>query len=115
MAKAKQSEYAIIVEPLSAQDGGGWLATVPALSGCMGDGETQGEAVADVLLAIEEWKDAAKQCGRDVPSPASLGQWRQRVPKTLHEKLKRLAEAEGVSLNQLVVSVLAETVGKRAA
>jgi antitoxin HicB len=111
----KPTEYAIVVEPLSAADGGGWLATVPALAGCMGDGETQAEALADVLLAIEEWKDAAKQLGRDVPSPASLGQWRQRVPRTLHEKLKRLAEAEGVSLNQLVVSVLSETVGRRVA
>jgi predicted RNase H-like HicB family nuclease len=57
--------HKIILEPISAQDGGGWLATVPALSGCMGDGETQAEAVADALLAIEEWKDSAKQLGSE--------------------------------------------------
>lgn len=108
------ADYAMVVEPLSDEDGGGWLATVPALPGCMGDGETREEAIADAAAAIEEWKDAAKQSGRDAPGPAALGQWRQRVPRTLHEKLKRLAEAEGVSLNQLVTSVLAEAVGKRA-
>jgi antitoxin HicB len=96
---AKQIDYAIMVEPLKAEDGGGWLASVPALPGCMGDGE---------------WKDAARQLGRDIPGPAALGQWRQRVPRSLHDKLKRLAETEGVSLNQLVTSVLAESVGKRA-
>jgi antitoxin HicB len=106
-------DYAIIVEPLSAEDGGGWLATVPALPGCIGDGETREEALADALAAVDEWMDAARQLGRPAPGPTSPGQWRQRVPRTLHEKLKRLAEAEGVSLNQLVTSVLAEAVGKK--
>ena len=31
--------YAIIVEPLSAEDGGGFVATVPDLPGCMSDGD----------------------------------------------------------------------------
>lgn len=109
----RPTDYAMVVEPLSDEDGGGWLATVSALPGCMGDGETREEAIADATAAIEEWKDAAKQLGRDAPGPNALGQWRQRVQRTLHEKLKRLAEVEGVSLNQLVTSVLAEAVGKR--
>jgi antitoxin HicB len=62
---AKQTDYAVMVEPLSEADGGGWLATVPALPGCMGDGDTREEALADVERAIIEWKDAAKQLGRD--------------------------------------------------
>jgi antitoxin HicB len=111
---ARQTEYAIMVEPLGAADGGGWLATVPALPGCMGDGETREEALLDVQNAIAEWQDAARQLGRDVPSAAALGQWRQRVPRSLHEKLKIRAAVEGVSLNALVTSVLAEAVGKRA-
>ena len=108
-------DYAIVVEPLSAEDGGGWLASVPALPGCMGDGETREDAMTDVLAAIEEWKDAARQTGQDIPGPSSPGQWRQRVPRTLHDKLRRLAASEGVSLNQLVATVLAEAVGRRAA
>ncbi len=111
---AKQSEYAIMVEPLSAADGGGWLATAPALPGCMGDGETREEALSDVQNAIIEWQAAARELGRDVPGPSSLGQWRQRVPRSLHEKLKIRAVQEGVSLNALVTSVLAEALGKRA-
>jgi antitoxin HicB len=112
---AKQTDYAVMVEPLSEADGGGWLATVPALPGCMGDGDTREEALADVERAIIEWKDAAKQLGRDVPSPAALGQWRQRVPRSLHEKLKIIAAREGVSLNSFVSHVLAEVAGKRTA
>ena len=55
---------------------------------------------------------AAKALGRDVPGPSSLGQWRQRVPRTLHEKLKIVAAREGVSLNSYVANVLAENVGR---
>jgi antitoxin HicB len=54
-------DYAIVVEPLKAEDAGGWLATVPALPGCMGDGETREAATADALAAIEEWRDAAQK------------------------------------------------------
>lgn len=108
---AMKNDYAIMVEPLSAADGGGWLASVPALPGCMGDGETPEEALADAEAAIAEWIDAAAQAGRAVPGPASLGQWRQRVPRSLHEKLKIVAAREGVSLNAYVANVLAETVG----
>lgn len=111
---ARQTEYAIMVEPLTQADGGGWLASVPALPGCMGDGETREEALADAESAIIEWMNAAVQLGRAVPAPASLGQWRQRVPRSLHEKLKIRAAQEGVSLNALVTSVLAEAVGRRA-
>jgi antitoxin HicB len=108
---ATKSDYAIMVEPLGEADGGGWLASVPALPGCMGDGETPEAALADAEAAIVEWIAAAAQAGRAVPGPASLGQWRQRVPRSLHEKLKIVAAREGVSLNAYVANVLAETVG----
>jgi antitoxin HicB len=115
MKMAKMTEYAIMVEPLTEADGGGWLASVPALPGCIGDGDTPEAALADAESAIVEWMDAAKQLGRDTPRGSSLGQWRQRVPRTLHEKLKIVAAQEGVSLNAYVANVLAETLGKRAA
>ena len=37
--------YPVIVSPLSEEDGGGFLATVPDLPGCMSDGETPEEAI----------------------------------------------------------------------
>ncbi|WP_347338750.1 type II toxin-antitoxin system HicB family antitoxin [Bradyrhizobium nanningense] len=37
--------YKIIIEPLSEEDGGGFVATVPDLPGCMSDGATEFEAV----------------------------------------------------------------------
>ena len=80
-----------------------------------GQREQPSQALADAEAAIGEWLAAAKQLGRDIPGPASLGQWRQRVPRSLHEKLKIVALREGVSLNAYVANVLAESVGRATA
>ena len=61
--------YAIIVEPLSPEDGGGFVATVPDLPGCMSDGETPQEALANVEDAIRAWIEAAQELGHPVPRP----------------------------------------------
>ncbi len=108
------AEYAVLLRPLSEADGGGWFAVVPDLPGCMSDGDTGQQALENVLDAIEAWKEEARDIGKPVPEPGtSLGQWRQRVPRTLHLTLKEMAEREGVSLNQLVTAILAESVGRR--
>lgn len=62
-------EYPVILRPLSAEDGGGWVALVPDLPGCMSDGENAYDALESVQDAIEEWKDAARQLGRPIPRP----------------------------------------------
>lgn len=112
MAKPKPTDYAFVLEPLSEADGGGWLASIPALPGCMGDGRTPEEAIADARLAMAEWRDAAGQLGRTMPGPDATGQWRQRVPRSLHEKLKIAAAREGVSLNAYVSTLLALSMGR---
>lgn len=111
---SNEPEYAVLIRPLPAKDGGGWLAEVPDLPGCMADGENGMEALRNALDAIESWKEAAEELGRPVPAPeTSAGQWRQRVPRTLHFTLKQIAKTEGVSLNQLVTAILAESIGRR--
>ncbi|RDJ19879.1 type II toxin-antitoxin system HicB family antitoxin [Bosea caraganae] len=62
--------YAVLVEPLPISEGGGYLASVPDLPGCMSDGETPEEAIANVRDAIACWIEAAKELGRAVPPPS---------------------------------------------
>lgn len=61
--------YSITLRPLSAEDGGGWLAEVPALPGCMSDGPTPAAAAEAVQDAITCWIEAAQEDGRPVPEP----------------------------------------------
>lgn len=49
------SKYPVTILKLSESDGGGFLATVPDLPGCMSDGETPGEAYANAQDAIQCW------------------------------------------------------------
>ena len=67
-------EYPVIVSPLSEEDGGGFLATVPDLPGCMSDGETPAEAIENVQDAIEEWLDLARKTGREIPVPSQVSE-----------------------------------------
>lgn len=61
--------YPVFIEPLPAEDGGGFLATVPDLPGCMSDGATPEEAIANVQDAIEVWIEAANDLGHAIPAP----------------------------------------------
>jgi len=59
--------YSIIIEPLSESDGGGFLATVPDLPGCMSDGATDIEALENAHDAIDAWIGQATSMGRPIP------------------------------------------------
>lgn len=63
-------EYPVLISPLSTEEGGGFLATVPDLPGCMSDGETPEEAVTNVRDAIAAWIEAAGELGREIPMPS---------------------------------------------
>jgi antitoxin HicB len=62
-------QYPVVIEPLAAENGGGFLATVPDLPGCASDGETPQEALANVQDAVAAWIDEAHAVGRGVPAP----------------------------------------------
>ena len=70
-----ENGYSIVVRPLDAEDGGGFLATVPDLPGCMSDGETEAEALANVRVAIEDWMVHARAEGRGIPPPKAYSRY----------------------------------------
>ena len=116
-------DYAHIISPLSAEEGGGFLITFPDLPGCLSDGATEVAALAngrDAFLAVVS---ALHDLGREIPAPSFgpddatapgvSGKFVARVPKSIHAKLTSRAKAEGVSLNTLVLAFIAEGLGRR--
>lgn len=108
--------YPVEIRPLASDDGGGWLATFPDLPGCMGDGETPEAAIEDGYAAAWSWLKVAEECGDPIPAPGSgseSGRFVARLPRSLHTRLAARADQEGVSMNTLVVALIAEGVGAR--
>jgi predicted RNase H-like HicB family nuclease len=62
-------DYPILIEPLAPEDGGGFVATVPDLPGCMSAGETPEEALANVHDAVAAWIEEAQALGRAGAEP----------------------------------------------
>jgi predicted RNase H-like HicB family nuclease len=46
-----------------------FIAEVPELAGCMADGETYDEALANARVVIQEWIETAQSLGRVIPEP----------------------------------------------
>ena len=46
-----------------------FIVDVPELPGCMADGSTYREAVANAEQVIEEWLETARELGREIPVP----------------------------------------------
>ena len=65
----RKPDYAVLIEPLPEEDGGGFLATVPDLPGCMSDGDTREAAARNIDDAIAAWLEEARALGRDIPQP----------------------------------------------
>src|ERR1035437_1456062 len=111
--------YGHIVAPLSTDDGGGYMITFPDLPGCMSDGETMEEALSNGRDAFNSWMSAQIDMGRQIPEPTHYDEegkpvkFVQRLPRSLHASLQARAKAEGVSLNTLVLALIAEGLGKR--
>ena len=113
--KNTRMTYPLEILPLSKYEGGGYAITFPDLAGCRSDGATPEKAIENGRLALADWLAVAKEFGDTVPVPFSSvsGRFVQRVPKSLHRQLVDEAKNEGVSLNTLVVSLVAEGLGRR--
>jgi predicted RNase H-like HicB family nuclease len=96
---------------------GGYVITFPDLPGCM----TQVEDAAEIGAAAEEarrlWITTEYEEAGDIPEPSYpeeySGRFNLRLPRSLHRRLAEQARHEGVSLNQLAVSLLAERPSRR--
>ena len=102
------------LEVLPDPDEGGFVVRYPDLPGCISVGETMDEAVANAEDARRAWVTAAIEEGVQIAEPDSLGdysgQFKLRIPKSLHRSLAEHAKAEGTSMNQYCLYLLSQNV-----
>ena len=108
--------YAVTV--VQRDDGHGiyYLARVIELPGLMMTGDTAAEAIANLESVKREWMETYLKLGNKLSEPLHYrrysGKVVLRMPPSLHETLTAVAEIEGVSLNQYMVSTLSRSAGR---
>lgn len=90
----------------------GYVASYPELPGCITCGKTIADAVVNAEDAKKAWLTAAIEDGIEIAEPETAdsysGQFKLRLPKTLHKTLAEDSKKEGVSMNQYCVYLLAK-------
>lgn len=100
----------IELRQLTEEEGGGWLVTFPDLPGCMSDGETPEDALNNAAEAETAWLAANEKWGGvKAEKPARLV---ARLPRSIHRGLRERADEEGVSVNTMMVTLLAYGLGE---
>lgn len=86
------------------------MISFPDLPGCITCGETIEAAIANAMEAKKEWLEAAVEEGIEIQEPDSLedysGQFKLRIPRSLHRSLAAHSKREGISMNQYCVYLL---------
>jgi antitoxin HicB len=98
-----------------SEEDGEYVALVPEFPYLSALAATPQKAVREAVMVTEAVLEGLVEQGLEPPEPQILssfsGQMRVRMPRTLHQKLAGRARMEDVSLNTLIVSLLAEGIG----
>jgi predicted HicB family RNase H-like nuclease len=107
--------YARMVFP---ESDGSFRGEILEFPGCVAIGDNPADALENVEETAVDWINAALEQGQNIPEPMESagfsGKLVLRMPKGLHKKAAQFAEREDVSLNQFIVTCVAEHVGMRA-
>jgi antitoxin HicB len=103
---------------LYRDEDGDVIARIDELPGCIAHGRDEADALTNLASMKRLWLEDCLEAGETVPEPETpgplpSGKWVQRVPRSLHRKLAQAAKREGVSLNQLVTSMLSRQLSAR--
>ncbi len=102
------------VEVVEDKEEGGWALHCPELPGCATYAGSVEEGFRLLEDAKRSWIEACIEDGREIPEPldpeAYSGQFKLRIPKSLHRLLAQRSSEEGVSMNQYCVYLLSRGV-----
>jgi predicted RNase H-like HicB family nuclease len=105
--------YARVLIPDS--ETGTYTARIMEFPGCITEANSMEEALKRLEDTAESWIQACLDTGRSIPQPAAAqefgGKVALRLPRGLHQQAVEVAEFERVSLNQFLVSAIAEKIG----
>ena len=98
------------MEIVPDMDEGGYVVSFPELPGCLSIGFTIEDAIRNAEDAKQNWFEAALKEGIAISEPLVnerySGQFKLRLPKSLHRSLAENSKKEGISMNQYCIYLL---------
>ena len=96
------------MEIVEDKEEGGYVVSYPDLPGCITCGGTTEKALENAEDAKKAWLEAALEEGIEIYEPEAhySGQFKIRMPRSLHRSLAEHSKQEGVSMNQYCVYLL---------
>ena len=87
-----------------------YFAEILELNSCFAEGDTEANALKNLDNTFRAYINTAKRKGMPIAMPFATsffnGKVLVRMPATLHQKLKMIAQIEGVSLNHYIVNAI---------
>jgi predicted RNase H-like HicB family nuclease len=105
-------EYTVQIS-WSTEDGA-YIAMPAELPGCMADGQTQEEALANLKVIIEEWIAVAKEQNRKIPEPMSVQDLARFQEHAMAEQQERVHQYIRQEVEKAVTEVVQKFVQQQA-
>lgn len=96
----KATDYPVLL--IYSKDDAAWLARVDMLPGCIADGITQEEALANAKVAIENWIAVSKELSRDIPKALDI--------QELEDLQLKAMEFQGQQIQNLIQQAVAQVI-----
>jgi antitoxin HicB len=98
------------------EQGGYYVAGFQELPDLTMTGASPEEAIRELLIEAPEWFELNIKSGYKIPLPVPHSKYSGRInfrmPKYLHETIAVIADREGVSINQYLLSAVAKAAGQ---
>jgi len=100
------------IEVVRDETEGGYVFSIPELKGCLTCSDQLDKGMKMLEDAKKQWLIAALESGYKIPEPNILedysGQFKLRLPKSLHKELAEKSKQEGISMNQYCLYLLSK-------
>ena len=100
------------IEIMKDEAEGGYVLSIPLLKGCITCCDNLEKGMKMLEDAKKQWITTALESGYYIPEPDEIdnysGQFKLRIPKSLHKELSEKSKQEGISMNQYCLYLLSK-------
>jgi predicted RNase H-like HicB family nuclease len=107
----KSYDYSVNI--VWSQEDGAYIAGAPELPGCLADGQTREEALANLRVVVNEWLETAKADGQEIPQPMSTQDYENLAVAQAEALRQQIQNGMNAALKDLTQRIAAASQSRR--